>query len=120
MSVSGLDRRRSRLQPGREHPPPTGARSTGEISPYVLDSDDLSPGDHRRVQAEDLPVLLIRTATAIHALQHWCPHAGAPLSEGEVDDEAVTCHWHGSKFCIADGPAAAGPSDDATSGLQGS
>lgn len=77
---------------------------------YVLDSDDLSPGDHRRVQAEDLPVLLIRNSDGeLHALQHWCPHAGAPLSEGEVDDEAVTCHWHGSKFCIADGRPLRGP-----------
>ena len=77
---------------------------------YVLDSAGLPRGEHRLVKADDFPILLIRSSEGeLQALQHWCPHAGAPLSEGEVGPEVVTCHWHGSKFCIADGLPLQGP-----------
>ena len=40
--------------------------------------------------------------------QYWatddaCPHQGAPLSDGFVDDKAVTCTWHGWRFSLEDG-----------------
>lgn len=77
---------------------------------YVLDSSNLPPGGQRMVEAGDLPVLLVRDDDGeIHALEHWCPHAGAPLSEAEIADGVITCHWHGSQFCVDDGAPMRGP-----------
>ena len=77
---------------------------------YVLDSSNLPPGGQRMVKAGDLPVLLVRDDDGeLHALEHWCTHAGAPLSEAEIENGVITCHWHGSQFCVADGAPMRGP-----------
>lgn len=76
----------------------------------VMQSSELGPGQHRRVEVGKTPVLLVRDESGeLHALQHWCTHAGGPLSEGEVENGVVTCPWHGSKFCVADGRPIQGP-----------
>jgi nitrite reductase (NADH) small subunit/3-phenylpropionate/trans-cinnamate dioxygenase ferredoxin subunit len=38
------------------------------------------------------------------AIDDFCPHMGAALSEGEVDERgAVTCPWHAWRFRVCDG-----------------
>src|SRR6266436_6657371 len=43
------------------------------------------------------------------AIDDVCPHMGASLSTGEVQDGVVTCPWHGWRFRIADGTWADNP-----------
>jgi nitrite reductase/ring-hydroxylating ferredoxin subunit len=55
-------------------------------------------------------VMLYRRGAEIYAISDVCPHAGGPLSEGEVDEElCVTCPWHGSRFRLSDGQVVHGP-----------
>ncbi len=63
-----------------------------------------------RVDAEGVPVLLLRRADQILAIAATCPHRGAPLEEGSFDAETVTCPWHGSCFALGDGALLRGPS----------
>jgi nitrite reductase/ring-hydroxylating ferredoxin subunit/uncharacterized membrane protein len=63
-----------------------------------------------RVDADGVPVLLLRRADRILAVAATCPHRGAPLEEGSFDAETVTCAWHGSCFALADGALLRGPS----------
>ncbi len=37
------------------------------------------------------------------AIDDGCPHMGASLSAGYVENGVVTCPWHGWRFCIHDG-----------------
>ncbi|HMB03994.1 MAG TPA: Rieske (2Fe-2S) protein [Isosphaeraceae bacterium] len=37
------------------------------------------------------------------AIDDACPHRGAPLCEGIVFDQSVTCTWHGWRFSLVDG-----------------
>ena len=37
------------------------------------------------------------------AIDDLCPHMGASLAEGYVDENTVTCPWHAWRFCIQDG-----------------
>lgn len=38
------------------------------------------------------------------AIDDLCPHMGASLGAGEVDEDgAVTCPWHAWRFCVCDG-----------------
>lgn len=37
------------------------------------------------------------------AIDDICPHMGASLSEGYVEDLGVMCPWHAWKFCIKSG-----------------
>ena len=47
------------------------------------------------------------------AISDACPHAGASLSEGELDGDIVTCPRHGSQFRVTDGERVRGPADEA-------
>ncbi|HZO53168.1 MAG TPA: non-heme iron oxygenase ferredoxin subunit [Bryobacteraceae bacterium] len=43
------------------------------------------------------------------AIENSCPHAGGPLSEGELIGEVVTCPWHGSRFNVKSGAVLSPP-----------
>jgi nitrite reductase (NADH) small subunit/3-phenylpropionate/trans-cinnamate dioxygenase ferredoxin subunit len=38
-----------------------------------------------------------------HAIDDYCPHMGASLAEGTVEDGVVTCAWHAWQFRLSDG-----------------
>jgi nitrite reductase/ring-hydroxylating ferredoxin subunit/uncharacterized membrane protein len=54
-------------------------------------------------------IVLVRVGETVHAMHETCAHAGGPLSEGEIVDGCIQCPWHGSRFRLADGTAARGP-----------
>jgi nitrite reductase/ring-hydroxylating ferredoxin subunit/uncharacterized membrane protein len=64
----------------------------------------------RRVQALDGSVLVVRVDGRIAAVAATCPHRGAPLEEGKVEDGTIVCPWHGSCFHLTDGALLRGPS----------
>mgnify|MGYP001991499903 CR=1 FL=1 len=37
------------------------------------------------------------------AINDFCPHMGASLSDGHVEDGTVICPWHAWRFCVQDG-----------------
>ena len=63
-----------------------------------------------RVDVLGTPVLLQRSGDEVWAIAATCPHRGAPLDEGAVEGDVVTCPWHASRFCLRDGSLRAGPS----------
>ena len=44
-----------------------------------------------------------RAAGRVHAAPDACPHMGASLSAGHVEQEMVICPWHAWRFSICDG-----------------
>ena len=62
-----------------------------------------------RAQALHESVMVVRDDGAIVAVAATCPHRGAPLEEGKVEDGAVVCPWHGSCFRLRDGALLRGP-----------
>jgi nitrite reductase (NADH) small subunit len=44
-----------------------------------------------------------------YAIDDQCPHAGASLSGGHVEDLIVTCPWHYWRFRLTDGAWADNP-----------
>ena len=71
--------------------------------------DDFPEGQMRRVDANGLPVLLVRRMGLLHAIGAVCSHAGGPLDEGKLEGDVVTCPWHGSRFSCDDGRVLDGP-----------
>lgn len=49
---------------------------------------------------------VFRTPEGFLAIENACPHAGVPLSTGEVDDCIVTCPAHGFQYDLRTGHAA--------------
>ena len=65
--------------------------------------EDVPDGGSLAVEVDGRPLVLVRRGEAVSALDDACPHAGAPLSEGVVDGEEITCTWHGWSFRLGDG-----------------
>jgi nitrite reductase/ring-hydroxylating ferredoxin subunit/uncharacterized membrane protein len=76
----------------------------------VLAEGELTEGQPRRVEVNGKPVVLVRRGRRLHALGHICAHLGGPLGEGTVQDDAIVCPWHGSRFALEDGRVLDGPS----------
>lgn len=57
------------------------------------------------------PVAVYHLDGQVYATQDRCPHAGALLSEGELDRCVVTCPRHGSQFDVRTGERLRGPAD---------
>jgi nitrite reductase/ring-hydroxylating ferredoxin subunit len=76
-------------------------------------SDAAAAGDLRdeplSVEVGDTPVLLARHAGGVLALHDRCSHRGCSLASGDVEDGAVTCSCHGSRFRLSDGELLRGP-----------
>jgi 3-phenylpropionate/trans-cinnamate dioxygenase ferredoxin subunit len=70
--------------------------------------DELPVGAARRFDVSGEALCLVRTETAVHALDDICPHADVSLSDGEVDGSTIECWLHGSRFDLHTG-AAYGP-----------
>lgn len=58
------------------------------------------------------PLAVYQLEGRLHAVQDRCPHAGAALSEGELEGPVVTCPRHGSRFDVRSGERLRGPADD--------
>jgi nitrite reductase/ring-hydroxylating ferredoxin subunit len=92
-----------------------GVDHTADYSPpqdfvAVMAEADLPDNQLRRVDANGMPVLLVRRAQRIYAIAETCSHLGGPLSEGKLEDTSVRCPWHGSCFSLEDGRVLEGPS----------
>lgn len=92
-----------------------GVDHTADYSPPedfvpVLAEAELRENELRRVQANGMPVLLVRRGQRIYAIAETCAHLGGPLSEGKLEDATVRCPWHGSRFSLEDGRVLEGPS----------
>jgi nitrite reductase (NADH) small subunit/3-phenylpropionate/trans-cinnamate dioxygenase ferredoxin subunit len=70
---------------------------------------DLAEGEARTVQVRGKLIALFRAGGRYHAIDDTCPHMGASLSEGYVEDGVVTCSWHAWRFRLADGAWADNP-----------
>ncbi|GAA1745295.1 non-heme iron oxygenase ferredoxin subunit [Nonomuraea bangladeshensis] len=69
----------------------------------VCHLSDIPEGGLLGVETSGTPLALVRDGGEVFALHDVCPHAGATLSEGEVDGGTLECWLHGSCFDIRTG-----------------
>jgi nitrite reductase (NADH) small subunit/3-phenylpropionate/trans-cinnamate dioxygenase ferredoxin subunit len=61
------------------------------------------------VSANQKEVAVFRSNGQFFAIDDLCPHMGASLSGGFVEDGVVTCPWHYWRFRLSDGAWADSP-----------
>jgi nitrite reductase/ring-hydroxylating ferredoxin subunit/uncharacterized membrane protein len=66
-------------------------------------------GQPQRVEIDGVGVVLHRDGDNVLAVGEYCPHLGAPMSDGWVDRGRVVCPWHGSRFECRSGDVLKGP-----------
>jgi nitrite reductase (NADH) small subunit len=59
-------------------------------------------------------ICVARIQGQLTALNDVCPHQGAPLSEGSIEDGRVVCSWHGWSFDPKTGAELCNPLGGAT------
>lgn len=64
---------------------------------------ELTEGEGRTVEAGGKLIAVFLIQGQYRAIDDVCPHMGASLSSGYVEDGVVTCSWHAWRFRLTDG-----------------
>ena len=65
--------------------------------------DDIPEGEGKTVTVGGKLIALFKVNGQFHAIDDTCPHMGASLSGGYVENGVVTCPWHAWRFRLTDG-----------------
>lgn len=79
----------------------------------VAKTEEIAPGQARRVEVHGKRIALFNVDGNVYALDDTCTHRGGPLSEGAIAGEQVTCPWHGATFNIRTGDVLGPPARQA-------
>ena len=77
----------------------------------VCSLDVIPIGSMKQFYLGEREFLIINLNGQFYCLDARCTHAGAPLAEGTLDGEVLTCPWHGSQFRITNGVVLKGPAE---------
>ena len=77
----------------------------------VANTDDLQAGQAKLISVADRQVALFNVGGTCYAIDDTCSHVGGSLSEGALDNDVVTCPWHGARFCVRDGRVQGPPAE---------
>lgn len=91
--------------PARDHPAKKSLRMSDadfEFFPACKLSD-MTDDVGVPVEVSGRLIAIFRTEGQYYAIDDACPHKGAPLADGLVDEKAVTCTWHGWRFSLETG-----------------
>ena len=76
-------------------------------------ADEIPDDAGRRVHIAGIePVAVFRCDGEVHVVQDTCPHAGASLAEGWVEDHRVACPAHNAEFCLRTGAPLTFPANE--------
>jgi nitrite reductase (NADH) small subunit len=64
---------------------------------------DIPEGEGRAFPVDGKMIALFLHEGQYKAVSDTCPHMGASLATGYVENNAVLCPWHAWKFCIREG-----------------
>ena len=70
---------------------------------------EIAEGEGKAVQVGTKLIAVFHAGGAYRAIDDTCPHMGASLSDGYVENGSVTCPWHAWRFRLSDGAWADNP-----------
>lgn len=69
----------------------------------VCQVQDIAPGEGRSFEIDEQVIAVFNDGGTFRAIDDMCPHMGASLSTGHLDDSIVSCPWHAWRFDTRDG-----------------
>jgi len=78
----------------------------------VTAASDFEVNSLRKVEHDELTIVVINLDGDFYALDGKCGHAGGPLCRGTIDsaEKTLACPWHGWEYDIATGECIYDPS----------
>ena len=73
-------------------------------------TNDILPGKSKIFNLENNSIAVFNVDNKFHAIDNVCLHRGGPLGDGELNNNVVTCPWHGWNFNVETGENANNPS----------
>ncbi len=70
---------------------------------FVIQRSLIKEGFGIEIAIYGVSVALFRHENKIHAVHNQCPHQGAPLDQGFVEEGYIVCPHHRWKFRLSDG-----------------
>jgi nitrite reductase/ring-hydroxylating ferredoxin subunit len=94
-----------------------GGANHAEAVPHLIEpgwhdlmpAAELDDGKPARAMLGEVPVVVVREGSQLHALGGRCSHMDGPLWESDLAAGCLECPWHGSIFRVSDGAVARGP-----------
>ncbi len=65
--------------------------------------DDVPEGEGRAFEVNERSIAVFKIDDQFYAIEDQCPHMGAALSTGFVENCEVSCPWHAWRFDVRDG-----------------
>lgn len=70
----------------------------------VAQQGDIPAGEGKTFELGGRLIAVFNRNGEYFAIDDLCPHQGASLGAGHLDEEGVVaCPWHAWRFCVADG-----------------
>ena len=76
---------------------------------FLCLESEIKEGEIIAKRCGDLMLAATKIQGVPFVFEDHCPHAGAPLSEGTIDEQTVVCPWHAGIFCLKTGKVLASP-----------
>lgn len=80
--------------------------------------EDVPAGTCIGVEHAGAPIAICNVDGTLHAVEDFCTHAGAKISEGKLEGTCLTCPWHDAVFDVTTGEPAGGPAFSAVEVLE--
>lgn len=75
----------------------------------VCKAEEVKEGEGKTVAIGNKLIAVFRDQGRLYAIDDLCPHMGASLSGGYMEQGTVTCPWHAWRFRLTDGAWADNP-----------
>lgn len=123
-SCAGLRRHFARLADGRDAAheddgPAAGAGVAAAVAPpradgfsFACEESAVPSNGGVAVTVGGEEIALFRAEGKVVAIANACPHEGAPLAEGTIENGVVSCPWHSWTFNACTGCALSHPGND--------
>ncbi len=71
--------------------------------------DEIPAGSIREFQVDGRTIAVANVEGKFYAINNTCLHRGGPLGQGELEENVVTCPWHGWQYDVTSGKVAMNP-----------
>ena len=69
----------------------------------IAEASEIEPGQNIVVKCAGEDIAIFNTGETFYAVNNACPHQGGPLNQGTLEDDCITCPWHGWQYDLKSG-----------------
>ena len=78
-------------------------------SVHIANTSDIPAGEGKVFNAKGKAIAIFNVDGKFYAIDNTCKHQGGPLGDGFLDENIVTCPWHGWQYDVTTGKSISTP-----------